>query len=189
VETKSEFEDAIAGLRATGASVSATEVVKAIDRHGKEESELLTRYERFAEHSASPVAQYLVRLILDEERRHHRILEELANTIAWGSLGDPTLPELPIVPLRSSYDREFCTETRALLRQELRDRKQLRQLRRRLRSYGDAPFWGLLVELMGSDTEKHISILRFLQKDNRTYGLAGALRRAQLRFRSQRTRR
>jgi len=31
---------------------------------------------------------------------------------------------------------------------------QLRRLRRRLRSYGDAPLWGLLVNLMRSDTEK-----------------------------------
>ncbi len=183
METKAEFQDAVAGLRATGASRSTTEVVEAIDRHGQEESELLARYERFAESPESPVAQYLVRLILDEERRHHRILEELANTIAWEPVGDQSPLGLPKVPLRSGYEAEFLAETQALLQQELRDRKQLLQLRRRLRSYCDVPFWGLLIELMRLDTEKHISILRFLKNDNHTGGAAGVLRRARLRLR------
>lgn len=183
MEPKAEFEGAIAGLRATGASEYTTEVVKAIDRHGQEESELLARYERFAERPESPVAQYLVRLILDEERRHHRILEELANTIAWEPVGDGAGPSLPIASTRSGYDGEFLAETRDLLRQELRDRKELLRLQRRLRSYGDVHFWGLLIELMRLDTEKHISILRFLKNDNRTGGVSGVLRRARVRFR------
>jgi hypothetical protein len=182
VKSKAEFEDAIAGLRATGASVSATEVVKAIDRHGREESELLIRYERFAENAESPVAEYLVQLILDEERRHHRMLEELATAIAWGSLGGAARRTLPIMPLQSGYDRAFRTETRALLRHELRDRKELRHLQRRLLNVGDVPFWGLLVGLIQLDTEKHISILRFLTRDNRRDGIAGLLARARMRW-------
>jgi hypothetical protein len=163
-----EFEDALSGLRATGASVAATEVVHALDRHGREEAELLTRYERYVEQTGSPVARYLVRLIVDEERRHHRMLEELANTIAWGHFGDDDRIELPSPPVRrSGSDRALRAETRALLRHERQDRRQLRRLGRRLRTYGDVPLWNLLIELMKYDTEKHVSILRFIEKDDR----------------------
>ena len=78
------FEKAFQGLRTTGASVSTHEVVEALNRHGREEAELLQRYRRFIEEAESPGARYLVQLILDDEQRHHRVLEELANTIAWG---------------------------------------------------------------------------------------------------------
>src|ERR1039458_2764725 len=80
---ESEFLDAIEGLRATAASPSAYEVVEALDRHGREEGELLERYRRFVDESESPAVRYLVRLVLEDEERHHRVLEDLANTIAW----------------------------------------------------------------------------------------------------------
>jgi len=84
------FEQAFQGLRTTGASVSTHEVVEALDRHGGEEAELLERYQRFVEEAESPAARYLVQLILDDEQRHHRVLEELANSIAWvGRKGCP----------------------------------------------------------------------------------------------------
>ena len=182
METETEFEAAMAGLRATGASAAATEVVKALDRHGREEGEILARYERFVEDADSPVAQYLVRLIVDEERRHHRMLEELANTIAWGYLGDEDQPTVPHVPLHADYNREFRAETRALLHHELVDRKQLRHLERKVRRFGDVPMWQLLIELLRRDTEKHISILRFIQNDNRRHGMRGTLARARVRW-------
>ena len=49
-----------------------------------------------------------------------------------------------------------------LLEHELRDRTQLRRLRRRLRTYGDVAMWELLIDLMRSDTDKHICIFRFV---------------------------
>lgn len=77
------FEDALRGLYATGASHSAYEIVNALDRHGKEEGELLQRYQRFGEEPESPPwVAYLVRLIVEDEKSHHRLLEDLANTIA-----------------------------------------------------------------------------------------------------------
>jgi hypothetical protein len=155
------FEQAFQGLRTTGASASTYEVVEALDRHGGEEAELLERYQRFVEEAESPAARYLVQLILDDEQRHHRILEDLANTIAWGWTKGVPEEVVPVFPM-DGKDGALRAETRALLGYELRDRTQLRRLRRRLRSYGEAPLWGLLVDLMRSDTEKHIDILRFI---------------------------
>lgn len=184
VTAATEFEDALSGLRATGASVAATEVVHALDRHGREEAELLTRYEQYVEQTGSPVARYLVRLIVDEERRHHRMLEELANTIAWGHFGDEGRVELPNQPPRwRGPDRTLRAETRALLRHERRDRRQLRSLGRRLRTYGDVPLWNLLIELMRLDTEKHVSILSFIEKNDRKQWRNGPWTRTKVRVR------
>jgi len=173
------FEKAFQGLRTTGASVSTHEVVEALNRHGREEAELLERYQRFVEEAESPAARYLVQLILDDEQRHHRVLEELANTIAWGWTKGVPEEVVPVFP-RDGEDGALRAETRALLGHELRDRTQLRRLRKRLRSYNDAPVWGLLFDIMRADTEKHIDILRFILRitSGRRFTLRSFWRRA-----------
>jgi hypothetical protein len=157
-----EFQDAIRGLRATGANHSTRKVVEALDKHGREEAELLERYQRFIDESEPPAVRYLVGLIVEDEQRHHRVLEDLANTIAWASLKESPEQVVPSLPARFRGDAAFRSETQNLLRHELRDRAQLRKLRRRLRTYGDVASWDLLIDLMRSDTAKHIRILRFL---------------------------
>jgi hypothetical protein len=52
-------------------------------------------------------------------------------------------------------------QTKRLLASEKKDRAELRRLRRRLRSYSGT-IWPLLIDLMRSDTQKHIHILRYL---------------------------
>ena len=173
-----EFRDAVRGLHATGASHSAHQIVKALDRHGREEGELLERYRRFEEESDSPWVRYLVRLVMEDERRHHGLLEGLANTIAWGGLKGTPDQTVPTFPHAFGRDDALESETRALLNHELRDRVELRRIRRRLSSYGDVALWELLIDLMRSDTDKHIRIFRFIlrhQSSNR--GLRGLLRR------------
>jgi hypothetical protein len=72
-----EFRDAIRGLDATAANHSTRKVVEALERHGREEAELLERYQRFVDESESPAVRYLVALILEDEQRHHRVLRIL----------------------------------------------------------------------------------------------------------------
>jgi hypothetical protein len=186
MSTTTGFQQALSGLRATGASPSAVDLVRSLDRHGREESDLLDRYERFVETAPSPVARYLVRLISEEERRHHRMLEELANTIAWGHLGEEDHPSLPTSEGRGPVSRELRQETRALLQLERADRRHLRHLARRIRGYGDVPLWCLLIDLMRLDTEKHISILTFLDR-NGTRGGGGLMARTRGYWRHRRS--
>jgi len=166
VRVENEFKDATRGLRVTGAGVSTYEVVEALERHGREEGELLERYQRFIEQAESPAARYLVQLIVEDEQRHHQVLEALANTIAWGRAKSGPEAVVPVFPTKDGGNGPLRAETRTLLGHELRDRTQLRRLRRRLNSYGDDPLWGLLVDLMRSDTEKHIYTLRFILRNS-----------------------
>jgi hypothetical protein len=155
------FDSSARGLRAAGASVGERDIVEWITRHGREEGSLLERYERFADEASSPAARYLVNLIIEDERRHHRVLAEIADAIAWGSLTDST----PAVPrlVAGRADTELVEETKTMLASEKRDRAELRRLRRRLRSYSGT-IWPLLIDLMLLDTDKHTRILRFVVK-------------------------
>jgi len=153
------FESSVRGLRATGASVDEYDVVGWITRHGEEEGALLSEYERFADEAPSPVTRYLVNLIVEDERRHHRVLAEIAHAIAWGTVREarPAVPRL----VEGGADAEFVKQTKRLLASEKKDRAELRRLQRRLRSYSGT-IWPLLIDFMRSDTEKHIHILRYL---------------------------
>ena len=68
------FGSPIEGLRATGASTGERDLVEWMMRHAEEEEVLLERYEHVARESTSPATRYLVELIIEDERRHHRVL-------------------------------------------------------------------------------------------------------------------
>ena len=153
------FESSTRGLRAGGASTGDREVVEWITDHGKKEGALLERYERFSQEASSPVSRYLVKLIIEDERRHHLVLAEIAEAIAWGGV-NAARPSIPRV-LEGGADSELIAETRRLLASERRDRAELRRLRRRLRAYSGT-IWPLLIDLMLRDTQKHTHILRYV---------------------------
>jgi hypothetical protein len=160
-ESTDAFDRAREGLEASGASVGERELVDILASHGKEEGKFLATYARFASSAPSAAARYLVSLILEDERRHHRLLGEIANAIGWPWENDPSaLPDLTV--RRQESADALIKETRALLREEERDKKELRKLRRKLEPYADTTVWALLVELMILDTEKHARILRFI---------------------------
>lgn len=159
------FDRAFEGLRATGASADIASLVELLARHGSEEGKLLAVYEELAKSTPDKAVRYLVNLILDDERRHHHLLADIANAMAWESLnGD----DVTVAPTLSAHaDRALVEHTRKLRRAERDDHKQLRDLRRRLRPYADTTMWALIVDLMVLDTEKHMAILRFIERHAR----------------------
>jgi hypothetical protein len=54
--------------------------------------------------------------------------------------------------------------TDQLLQKEQADAQELKRLRRELRDVKDTSLWGLLVDVMERDTQKHIAILRFAKR-------------------------
>jgi len=148
------FDNALEGLRMTGASVDTRDMVQLLVRHGAEEGQLLATYEKLADESADEATRYVIGLILEDERRHHRLLAELANAMAWDiSSGSPE-PATPWLagPL-----------TGALLAEET-DERELRKIRRRLRPYERTTLWALMIDMMIMDTNKHAAMLRFLER-------------------------
>ncbi len=159
---QTSFDNALKGLRLTGASVDTREMVDLVVRHGTEEGQLLATYEQVAAHSPDEATRYLVGLIVEDERRHHRLLTELANAMAWEST--PGSPEPSTPWLGRPVEGELLRQTQELRRAEQRDYRALRKLRRRVRPYARSTMWALVVDLMLLDTKKHATMLRFLEQ-------------------------
>ena len=160
----SGFERALEGLRKTGASLTIRALVELLAKHGSEEGRILAEYERVSASATDPAVRYLIDLILDDERRHHRMLVELATTMAWGTL-DTTVSSVP--SLGWALDEELASATRTLRECEEADRRKLQELRKGLRPFEDTTLWGLIVQMMILDTEKHATILKFLERHAR----------------------
>jgi hypothetical protein len=156
------FERARDGLRATGASAETRELVELIANHGAEEGALLATYEELASESPDDGVRYLVNLILEDERRHHRLLTDLSNAVAWSMLAEPPVATVPRLP--RSIDGPLLEQTRRLLTSEREDFRALTKLRRRLRPYAGTTMWALVVDLMLLDTQKHALILEAIEQ-------------------------
>lgn len=157
------MDEVLEGLRATGASVWDHRIADLLTRHATEESDVIAAYQRLAEGPVPDAVRYLIELILTDEDHHHRVLMEMARTVAWGPLGADhhTIPDLP---LPRHIDDDLLSATRRFLAVERRDRRELRRLGRELKPVADTTVWSLLVELMLLDTDKHIRILEFIER-------------------------
>jgi rubrerythrin len=149
--------------RIAGASVWEQELYDHVTAHGKNEGEVLQGYAELAETTDSPAFGYLARLILDDERRHHQLLDELAETIRTTAelSGEPTpIPDLPLV----TADRErILTMTERFLALENEDNKALDRLAKELKDVRNTTLWELVVRLMQDDNAKHRRILEFIR--------------------------
>ena len=146
-----------------GLSVFEGGVYRHLTEHVSAEAEFIAAYRERAEAPDTPeAARYLIRLVLEDEERHHRVLHEIVtaigNGIAWRHDAD-AVPNLPYGP----PDPALAEVTGRFLAAERVDQKQLRALRKELRPFRDTSLWALLVELMEHDTAKHIRLLTFLR--------------------------
>lgn len=140
-----------------------------LTEHVQVERGLLEAYVEAAEATESKAFAYLVRLLIEDEQRHHRLFAEMAASLKSEAEMQPAEPIIP----RMDFDRvaplALREATDRLLETEKKDREVLKQLRRELRYFEDRTLWSLLVELMQRDTEKHIAIIGFAQRHaNRT---------------------
>jgi len=159
--------------------------------HVATEALVLDSYEELARSAGSAYVEYLVRLIADDERRHHRIFTELTNTLRSQTGSDAAGPGVPGVTDEPTGD-DFLALTERFIAMERRDAVELERLRRELRGAGRSPggggaggngadagtpdgdggdggadagdgLWGLLVDMMHLDTQKHLRILNFIR--------------------------
>ena len=150
--------------RIDGASVWEQELHDHIAGHVVTEGAILDDYQALAEDPAgAPAFGYLARLILADERRHHQMFSDMAESIR--QMAELRVEDEPIPSLRGlKADRgRIIAATERLLDVERADAEELKHLAKRLRDVRDTTLWGLLVELMRDDTAKHIKILQFIR--------------------------
>jgi rubrerythrin len=149
-----------------GPSVWERDLFEHLTNHAQAESGLLEHYSAVADQTESKAFRYLVNLLLEEEMRHHRIFVELADSLKTeAELGED--PIVPYVDFNRADPAGVLDGTKQLLEKEKQDALELKRLQRELRDVRDNSLWSLLVDLMQRDTQKHIAILRFVQKHTR----------------------
>jgi rubrerythrin len=131
--------------------------------HVETEGAMLEKYAEVAERTDSKAFRYLVMLLIDEEVRHHRLFSELADSLETEALMKREEPDIPYMDFQRADRAAVLEGAKELLENEERDIGELKRLQRELRDVKDTSLWGLLVELMQRDTEKHIAILKFVR--------------------------
>jgi hypothetical protein len=138
------------------------ELISLLGTHGEREEAALAAYQRLADESSDEGLKYLIRLILEDEQRHHRIIAEMLNQLqsfVWETDVGDSVPGAV-----SGSDVGLLDETKRLLALERQDEKELRRLRKALRQEPSSSLLPLLASLMLHDTAKHIDILGFIRK-------------------------
>ena len=132
---------------------------------GEAEGEILDEYQRLAnDKDRSAAFRYLAAMILEDEVRHHKLFADMATTMR--QMSEVRSEDEPIPSVRGlRADRESVMDaTNRLLEVERSDAKELKRLAKEFEDFNETSLWGLLIELMRDDTDKHIKILRFIQE-------------------------
>jgi len=125
---------------------------------------MLSEYATIAETTDSKALKYVIDLLLDDERRHHRFFDDLASSLKSEAEFSAEGPVVPRLDLDRVGRAELRQTTDRLLENERDDLEELQRLRKELHDVKDTTLWGLLVDIMLRDTEKHIAILRFVEQ-------------------------
>lgn len=153
-------EDVDARRRASG-SFNA-EIIGHLQHHIDDEQEMLVAYGTLLRQSENAPVCYLLDLLLEDERRHHRILIEMINQFR---SSEDAVDQQPHVPwMTRKPDPGIAAATRNLRRSERADLRRLRALRRRLKFLRRRSLNGVLVDSLILDTRKHLGYLRAIQR-------------------------
>jgi hypothetical protein len=137
------------------------ELLALLATHARREGGLLASYRKLAAEADNPGIRYLAGLVLEDEERHHRVLDEMTNSLR------SEVDELDLRPstpwLATGTDPEWHSLTGELLAFERQDAKDLRRLRKRLRRSPRSSLLPLVARMLALDTAKHIEILRFIR--------------------------
>jgi hypothetical protein len=143
------------------------EIFDPVTQHIVQERELLAEYVNSATETESRALAYLIDLLVEDERRHHRLFKQLALSLKSSAELQPDSPAVPRMDFDKENRAEVLEVTERLLEREEGDLLELKRLRKELSDVKDTTLWGLLVELMERDTDKHIAILRFARRHAR----------------------
>lgn len=140
-------------------------LISILGTHGERESAALDAYRLLAEESDDEGVRYLTRLILDDEKRHHALIDEMLHTVR-AFVEDVDLA--PSAPFRvGPIGDELAGEVESLRDFEKSDLAELKALRKALKDDSSYPLLLLLVSLIEQDTRKHIDILEFIRAHGR----------------------
>jgi hypothetical protein len=139
-------------------------LLNAVSRHAAAEADSLTQYEYLAEASGDPVVALVMRLILEDEERHHglllRIESSLRDALEWShspdALPSNAAPPLPVFDDFTALARDLGDEERA----GARKMRELAESEKKI----DGGLHSLLLDMMAMDSDKHARMLHFVEQ-------------------------
>ena len=134
----------------------------ALEQHARGELDALGHYERLRTATGDPVIALVMRLILEDEERHHgllrRIEASLRDALDWtrspNALPETDIPQPPIAG-------DLVELAHALIVEERSGARDLRDLARSEQRLG-SELQAVLLELMALDSDKHGRLLEFV---------------------------
>ena len=140
---------------------SEARILETLRYHDQREGIVLAAYRRLVDECTDEGIQYLGRLIIEDEERHHRLIGEMANRIESWIHGTEIESSTPSIA--ATVDPELLDATHQLIALEHQDAKELRTLEHELRYSPATSLLPFLVKLMLEDTARHIEILHFIR--------------------------
>ena len=142
-----------------GLSVPEADLYRHLVSHVVFESSMADKYEVLAE-SQSKYVSFLAALIAEDERRHHDLYDQWAESLR--GMAQLRATGLPL-PDPEPEPETLIAAVDALLAFERQDAVELKQLSKQIKDMRDTTLWGRVIELMRADTAKHIKILGFIR--------------------------
>lgn len=145
-----------------GASAWEQEIYDHLQGHVEHELAVLQAYQQLADTTESEAFRYLANLILDDERRHHEFLRNLAETVRLSAefSREPT----PVPAIDFGAERAAILKaTDDFLAVEKADDREIRRISKKLRDVSETTLWVLVLDLIRADNEKHRRILEFIR--------------------------
>jgi rubrerythrin len=138
-------------------------LLHAVDTHAAAEADALGQYEYLAEASGDPVIALVMRLILDDEVRHHGLLHRMATTLRDALEWTSSPAALPKGAPEAQIPITFVKLASSLIEEERTGARTLRRLAEQEKDINGG-LDGLLLEMMAMDSDKHAKLLQFVQQ-------------------------
>jgi hypothetical protein len=145
-------------------------LLNAVEHHASAEADALVQYEQLAESSGDPVVALVMRLILDDEVRHHGLLKRIEASLRDALYWSHSPTSLPTSPTpQQPLHADLAEVARGLIAEEHTGARKMRELAEQEKGIGSG-LHSLLLEMMAMDSEKHARLLQFVR--NRLYARA-----------------
>ncbi|MBI4491867.1 MAG: universal stress protein, partial [Chloroflexi bacterium] len=137
-------------------------MLDALGAHIAAETDSLAAYRQLAETIPDPMVALLLRLVIDDEERHHRLLARMAGSLCSDLRWARAAEALPTGPARrGEMAAEAVAALEAFIQEEQEGARHLRHLACQEAHFHDGLF-ALLLEVMAMDSEKHERVLHFV---------------------------
>jgi hypothetical protein len=140
------------------------QLVDAIETHVVQEAASLAAYRQLADTASDAVVAMLMRLVLEDEERHHDLMKRIAAGLRDGLYWTHSAQALPdaTIPRRVDNARAL-TAVREFIREEREGVRQMQDLAHKSARINEG-LDSLLLEMMAMDSQKHERILRFIER-------------------------